>query len=83
MTSLSFFFSPTSQAPVIYTHRDNGAFWDRGFEYPAARKARRRVSQNPGPKTPIIPVCNLTKKYKETIKENFLLIISSENTCRE
>ena len=28
-----------------------------GFEYPTASFASRRVPQNPGPRTPVVPVC--------------------------
>ena len=68
-----FLFLSHIPSPVIYTHRDNGAFWDRGFEYPAASFASRRVSQNPGPRTPIIPVCI---QISINLRKMFLLISS-------
>ena len=40
-----------------HTHIDNVAFWDRGFDYPPANFASRRVSQHLGLRTPVVFVC--------------------------
>ena len=39
----------------LHTHRQGGVLGP-GFEYPAASFASRRVSQNPGPRTPLVYV---------------------------
>ena len=50
-------------SPVNYTHMDNGGFWGRGFEYRPASFASRRVPQHPGPRIPVVHVCQNAKLW--------------------